>query len=46
MILVCHVVLQDHVIKGSCSFVAVGNVGIMVLACHAISQQHVIKGSC
>ena len=57
MVLTCHVILQEHVIKESCVFNEIHNPAIfdkdrhcssgdMILICHVISNDHVIKGSC
>ena len=48
MVLVCHMTLQDHVIKVLYKFGDHGQFGsgdIMVLVCHVILQSHLTKGS-
>ena len=57
MVFVCHVTLQDHVIKGLNYFVVWSPSRyitilpslvaiVIVLVCRVILQDHVIKGSC
>ena len=53
MMLVCHVIAQGHVIKGSCYHPTkfdghrhCGNEDIVILVCQSILQDHLIKGSC
>ena len=55
MILICHVILQDHMIKGSSNLIDrsplwqvtnhCGTGYMMVLIYHVISQDHAIKDS-
>ena len=54
MILVCHVISQNHVTKGSSNFMGGNHSGhrhcdcgnMIVLVCYLISEDHVTKGSC
>ena len=53
MTLICHVILQDGVMKGECDFLGRNLLGthlnsgdVMILVCHVIFRDNAIKALC